>query len=73
MRHLPKYGKIPQYFFEFSDSLSEWKASFRSNAERTLHLELPSVVNVSLTSRYAQLFLAILVLKCLKSVTTLLS
>ena len=61
------------YLFEFSDNLSEWKASFRSNTERTLHFELPNTENMSLTNGYAKLFLAILTFKCLKSVTTLLS
>ena len=27
---LPKYGKIPQYFFEFPHNLKERKASFKS-------------------------------------------
>ena len=62
---------ICNIFFEFSDSLSEWKVSFRSSTERTLHFELPNTENVSLTNGYAKLFLAILTFKCLKSVTTL--
>ena len=40
---LSKYGRMPQYFFELSDSLSEWNASVRSNTERALHLELPNI------------------------------
>ena len=39
----------------------------------TSHLELPNNENVSLNKGYAKLFFAILVFKCLKSVTTLLS
>ena len=70
---LPKYGNMPQYLFEFSESLSEWNASFKSNTYRTLHLELPNTENLSLNNGYAKLFLAILMFKCLKSVTTLLS
>ena len=30
---LPKYGKIPQYFFELPDNLKEWNASFKSNTK----------------------------------------
>ena len=41
--------------------------------DSTLHLELPNMENMSLTSRYAKLFFAILMFKGLKSVTTLLS
>ena len=70
---LPKYGRIPQYIFEFSDNLSEWKASFRSNTERQSHLELPNIANVSFINGYAKVFLVILVFKCQKSVTTPLS
>ena len=32
---LPKYGSSLQYHFEFSDNLNEWKASFKSNTDRT--------------------------------------
>ena len=39
----------------------------------TSHFQLPSTENVSLTNGYARLFFAILTLRCLKSVTTLLS
>ena len=70
---LSKYGSIPQYLFEFSDSLSEQKASVKPNTERTLHFEFPNTENVALTNGYAKLFLAIITFKCLKSVTTLLS
>ena len=44
---LPKYSKIPQNLFEFSESLKEWNASLKSNADKTLHLELPNTENVS--------------------------
>ena len=54
---LPKYGSIPKYFFEFSDNLREWKASFRSNTDNTSHFELPNTENVSLTKGYTKLFL----------------
>ena len=30
---LPKYGNIPQYLFETSESLNEWNASSKSNIE----------------------------------------
>ena len=42
-----KYGRIPQYFLEFSDSLSELNASFRPKTDRTSHLKLPNSMNVS--------------------------
>ena len=70
---LSKYGSIPQYFFEFSDNHNEWNTSFKSNTNSTSHLELPNTENVSLSKGYAKLFLAILMFRCLKSVTTLLS
>ena len=53
---LLKYGSIPQYFFEFSDNLREWNASFKSKTDNTSHFELPSTENVSLTKGYAKLF-----------------
>ena len=68
---LPKEGSIPQYFFEFSDSLKEGNASLKPSTDNTSHLELPNTENVSLSKGYAKLFLAILTFKCLKSVTTL--
>ena len=70
---LPKYGSIPQYFFEFSDNLRERNASFKSKTDNTSHFVLPSTENVSLTKGYAKLFFAILTFKCLKSVTSLLA
>ena len=51
---LPKYGKIPQYFCEFSDNLREWNASFKFNMESTSHLELPSATNVFFINGYAK-------------------
>ena len=39
----------------------------------TSHLELPNNEKVSLNNGYAKLFFTILIFKCLKSVTTLLS
>ena len=69
---LPKYSKIPQYFFEIYD-VKEQKASFKSNTEKTSHLEFPNIANMAFINRYAKLFLVILVFKCLKSVTTFLS
>ena len=39
----------------------------------TSHLELPNNENVSLNKGYAKLFFDILMFRCLKSVTTLLS
>ena len=44
-----------------------------SNTDSTSHLELPNTEKVSLTNGYAKLFFAILTLRYLKSVTTLLS
>ena len=41
--------------------------------DMTSHLELPNNENVSLNKGYAKLFFIILIFKCLKSVTTLLS
>ena len=70
---LPKYRSIPQYFCDFSDSCKEWKASFKSNTDITSHFELSNNVNISLNNGYAKLFFAILMFKCLQSVTTLLS
>ena len=58
---------------DFFDNRKEWNASFKSNTDITSHLELPNSENVSLNKGYAKLFFAILVFKCLKSVTTLLS
>ena len=43
------------------------------NTDITSHLELPNKENISLNKGYAKLFFTILILKCLKSVTTLLS
>ena len=48
---LPNYGNIPQYLFEFYDSLKERKVSFKSNTDRTLHLELPNTENVYFNNR----------------------
>ena len=53
---LSQDGSIPQYVFEFSDNLSEWNASFKSNTDSTSHLELPNTDNVSLSRGYARLF-----------------
>ena len=47
---LLKYGNIPQYLLESSESFNEGNASFKSNAERTKHLEFPKAENVSLTN-----------------------
>ena len=44
---LPKYGKIPQNLFEFSESLKEWNVSFKSSTDKTSHVELPNTENVS--------------------------
>ena len=41
---LPKYGSIPQHFFEFSDSLREWNASFKSRTDNTSPLEHDKVL-----------------------------
>ena len=68
---LPRYGNIPQYLLEFSESLSEWNTSFKSNTHKLSHLELPDTENESFNYGYAKLPLAILMFKCLKSVTTL--
>ena len=35
---LPIYGKIQQNLFEFSKSLNEWNASFKSKTDNTSHL-----------------------------------
>ena len=70
---LPKYGSILQYFFELSDNLNEWNASFKSNTDSTSPQELPSTENVPLSKGYARLFSAILMFRCQKSMTTLLS
>ena len=69
---LPKYGKIPQYHLEFSESIKEWNASFKSNIDKTSHLQLPYTENVSFNNGKAKLFLAVLMFRCLKSVMTLL-
>ena len=45
---LPKYGKISQYHLEFSESLKEWNASFKSSTDNTSHQQLPNTKNVSL-------------------------
>ena len=66
---MAKYHSISLIFLTTSRN---GNASFKSNTDSTSHLELPNVVNVSFTSGYAKLFLAILVFRCLKSVTTLL-
>ena len=68
---LPKYGSILQYLFEFSNSLSEWNASFKSNTNSTLNLELPITEKVSFSKGCAKLFLAILTFKYLKSTLVL--
>ena len=44
---------------------------FKSRTDSTSHLELRNTENVSLNKGYAKLFFAILMFKCLKSVTTL--
>ena len=62
---------MPLYFFECSDNLKEWNASFKSKTGSTLHLQLSNTENISLSSGYAKLFFAILTFRCLKSVTTL--
>ena len=62
---------MPQNFFEFSVNRKEWKASFKLSMDITSHLELPSIEKVSFESGYARLFFAIHMLRCLKSVTTL--
>ena len=46
---LPKYHKIPQNLLEFSKSLKEWNASFKSKTNNTSHLELHNTKNVSLS------------------------
>ena len=71
--HYQNTRSIPQYFCDFLDSHKEWKASFKSNTDITSHFELPINAKVSLNNGYAKLFFAILMFKCLKSVTTLLS
>ena len=68
-----KIREYPTVFLEFSDNLKEWNASFKSRTDDTSHLELPNTENVSLSKGYAKLFFAILMFRCLKSVTTLLS
>ena len=60
-------------FFEFSESLSGWNVSFKCNTDSTSHLELPNTENVSFSKGYAKFYIAILMSRCLKSVTTLLS
>ena len=63
---LPMHSSIPQYLFEFSESLSEWKVFLKSNTDKTSHFELPNTENVSFNNGYAKLFLAILTFKCSK-------
>ena len=70
---LPKYGKIPQYLFEFPKCLKEWNISFQTSTNKTSHLEQPSIENVSFNKDLAKLYFAILTFKHLKYVTTLLS
>ena len=57
---LLKYGSVLQYLFEFSNSLSEWNASFKSNTDNTSHMELHNTEDVSFNKGYAKLFLAVL-------------
>ena len=73
MRHfqsMVRYHNISLNFLTIS--VSEKHLS-KSNTERTSHLELPNIANMSFINGYAKLFLVILVFKCLKSVTTFLS
>ena len=65
---LPKYGKIPQFL-----TISRSKKHHSNHPQSTSHFELPSVANMPFINEYAKLFLAILVFKCLRAVTTLLS
>ena len=61
------------FFFEFSESLKEWNASFKSNTDKISYVELPKTENVSFNNGYTKLFFAILTFECLKSAMTLLS
>ena len=58
---------LPQNLFKFSKILKEWNASFKSNTDRTSHLELPNTENLFFNNGQAKLFFAILTFKCLKS------
>ena len=73
MMHFQSKGVFHSISWNLSDNLNEWKASFKSSTDNTSHLELPNTENVSLSKGYAKLFFAILIFKCLKSVTILLS
>ena len=50
-------------FFEFSESLREWNACFKSKTDNTSHLELPNIKMYPL--KVDKLFFAILTFKCL--------
>ena len=63
---------MPQNSFVLSVRLKLWKASFRSTQDRTSHLDLPSILNISLSKGVAVFLLIILVFNNLKSTTGLL-
>ena len=59
---LPEYGKIPQYLFEFSESLTEWNVSLKSKTDNTSHLELSNTemyLSIKEKLSYSLLFLCL--------------
>ena len=69
---LPKYGMIPQNALALSVRPRLWKASFRSTQDRTSHLDLPSILKISLGRGVVVFHLIILVFNSLQSTTGLL-
>ena len=64
--------EYPKELFVISETFKEWNVSFKSRIYSASHLVLPNTENVSLSKGYDKLFFAILIFRCLKSVTTLL-
>ena len=64
--------EYPQNSFALSVRLKLWKASLRSTQDGTSHLDLPSILNISLSNGVAVFLLIILVFNSLKSTTGLL-
>ena len=63
---------IPQNSLALSVRPRLWKVSFRSTQDRTLHLDLLSILKTSLSRGVAVFHLIILVFNSLKSTTDLL-
>ena len=63
---------MPQNSFALSVNPKLWKASFKSTQDNTSHLDLPSILNISLSNGVAVFLLIILVFNNPKSTTGLL-